>query len=117
MRSFESRHGHDRVVLAVENQPAVDFVGKHHDVAIANRLGDARDVLLAEHAAGGIVRRIQNDQPGAIGDQRRQFVDIQAEILLLVQADGHRLGPDVVDHRLVNREAGVGIDDLISNIS
>ena len=68
-------------MLTVENQPAVNFVREHHDVAIANGRGDVVDVLFAEHASGRILRRIQNDEPGAIGDQRRQFVHIETEIL------------------------------------
>ena len=53
---FEARHRHDRVVLAIENQAAVDLVGEHHDVAIADGVGDVVNVALAEYAAGGILR-------------------------------------------------------------
>ena len=103
-------------MLALEYQAAVNLVRKHHDVAIADDLGNIADVLLAQHSAGRILRRIQNDEPGAIADQRRQFVHIEAEIFLLAQADGHRPRPDVVNHRLVNREARVGEDDFISGV-
>ena len=43
-----------------------------------------------------------------------QFVDIEPEIALLAQRNRHRLGAEEVDHRFVNGEAGIGIDDLVA---
>ena len=43
---------HDGVMLTFEDEAAVDLVGQHHDVAIADRARDAVDVLLLQHAAG-----------------------------------------------------------------
>ena len=53
------------------------------------------------------------DEFGAIGDQRGQFVDVEREIALLAQLNRNRPPADIVDHRLINREAGIGIDDFI----
>src|SRR5207245_11136306 len=33
---FEPRHRHDRVVLALEDQAAVNFIGEDHDIAVAD---------------------------------------------------------------------------------
>ena len=75
------------------------------------------NVLFTKHAAGGILRRVQNDQPGTIVDQRGQFIHIETKIFLFTQADRHRAAADVVDHGLVNREARIGINNLIPDIS
>ena len=69
------------------------------------------------HAARRIMRRIQNDQLGAVGDEGREFVHIKREIALFAQVDGYGLAANVVDHRLINREAGIGIDNFISFIN
>ena len=62
---------------AFKEQAAVDFVGEHHDVAVADGLGHLLDVLARHDAAGRVLRRIENDELGAVGDQRGQFVDIE----------------------------------------
>ena len=74
------------------------------------------DILFAQDPAGGILRRIEDNEPGAIADQRGQFVHIEAEIFLLPQAEGHCPRPGIVNHRLVNREAGIGKYDFIPRI-
>ena len=104
-------------MLPIENQAAVNLVGEHHDVAIADGIGDVVDVALAENAAGGVLRRVDDDQLGAIGDEGSQFFHVQAEIALLAQADRDRKAADVVDHRLVDGEARVGVDNLIAFIN
>jgi len=71
------------------------------------------DIAALHHAAGGILRRIENDEFGAVGDEGREFAYVEREIVILAQLDGHGLAADVVDHRLINGEAGVGINDLI----
>ena len=38
---------HDGVVLPLEDKAAVDLVGQHHDVAVADRARDALQVLFA----------------------------------------------------------------------
>ena len=68
------------------------------------------------HAAGRIVRRVDDDELGAVGDQALEFVDVEAEVAVFADRDGHGLRAQEVDHRLVDREAGIGIDDLIAFI-
>ena len=51
-----------------------------------------------------------------IGDQGLQFVDIETEVSLLSQTNGYCAGSGIVNHRLINREAGIGIDNLVSAI-
>ncbi len=80
-------------------------------------LRDLLDVAALHNAAGGILRRIQNDQSGSVVDERGQFVDIEREVALLAQVDGHGASANVVDHRLVDGKARIGIDDLISFIN
>ena len=63
---------HDGMMLAFEDEAAVDLVGQHHDVAIADRARDALDVVLLQHAAGRILRRIQDDELRAVVDQTRR---------------------------------------------
>src|SRR5579883_1240990 len=78
--------------------------------------GDTRDIAPGEHTTGWILRRIENQDAGARGDLAGQLVDVEAELTLLAQGDRDRGGTDKVDHRLVNRKAGVGIDDFVSRL-
>src|SRR5439155_14106669 len=51
---------------------------------------------------------------GAVTEQVRQFVHVQAEVFFFSQPNRERTPADVVDHGLVNRESRIGIDDLIA---
>ncbi len=79
--------------------------------------GDLLDVAAFHDAARRVLRRVQDDQFGAVVDEPREFVDVEGEVALFAQLDGHRASADVVDHRLVDRKAGIGIDDFISLIN
>ena len=69
-------------MLTFEDEPAVNLIAQHHDVAIADRARDAVDVLLRQDAAGGVLRRIQYDELCAIIDQSAELADIDPEIHL-----------------------------------
>ncbi len=114
---LEAGHAHDgEMFVAVVDEAAVDFVRKNQDVAVADGVGNREDVFLGEHAAGRVLRRVQDDQPGAVGDQRGEFFDVEAKIALLAQRNRNRAPADILDHRLVDGEAGIGIDDFVSLI-
>ena len=57
-------------------QPAIDLVRQHHDVAIADAWAMSR-YRPCENSAGRILRRVEDDQPGPIGNQGRQFVQVE----------------------------------------
>ena len=44
-------------------------------------------------------------------------MDVEGEIAIFAQVDRDGLAADVVNHRLVNRKAGIGVDDLVSLIN
>src|ERR1019366_4690372 len=112
---LEAGYAHDgEMLVAVVDEAAVDFVRKNHDVAVADGVGNGENVFLGKHAAGRVLRRVQDDQPGAVVDQRGEFLDIKTKIALLAQRNGSRASADILDHRLVDGEAGIGIDNLVS---
>ncbi len=78
--------------------------------------GDALDVAAREHAAGRILRRVQDDQLGAGRDQARHLVHIHGEIALFAQRNRHRRAACVANHRLVDGKAGIGIDHFVALI-
>ena len=57
------------MMLALKNEPAVDLVAQHHDVAITDRARDCRDVVLCQHAPCRVLWRVQNDELCAIVDE------------------------------------------------
>src|ERR1700687_3990337 len=110
---LEAGDAHDGEVLAFVDKAAVDFVRKNHDVAVADGIGYFENVLFGEHAAGRVVRRVQDDQLGTVGDQRGQFFDIDGKVALLAQRNCDRASADIVDHGLIDGEAGIGVNDFI----
>src|SRR5208282_6501973 len=84
---------------------------------VADHAGNLLNVCPLHDPAGGVMGRVQDDQFRAIGNEGGEFVDIKGEIAILAQLDGDRLATYVVDHRVINREAGVGINNLISFIN
>ena len=81
---------------------------------IADGARDRVDVLFLQYAARGILRRIQDDELGALVDHCCELIDIEPEIQFLTQMDRHSFRPHVIDHRFVDRESGIRIDDLIA---
>src|SRR5208282_2193276 len=114
---LEAGHAHDgEMFVAVVDQAAVNFVRQNQDVAVADGVGYRENVFLGEHAAGRVLRRIQDDQLGALGNQRGELFDIEAKIALLAQWNRNRAPADILDHRLVDGEAGIRVDDFVSLI-
>jgi len=62
---------------AVEDEVLVDLVGDHPGVMLARQGADQVQLGPAEHLAGGVVRGVQQDQPGLRGECRpqRRLVD------------------------------------------
>src|SRR5581483_11479542 len=108
---------HDGVVTAFKQQAAVDLVGEDHDVAIADGFGDALDVALLEHGAGGILRRVDDDELGVVGDQALELIDVEPELEFFAKRNRDRFAADEVDHRLVNQEARIRVNDFIPYIN
>jgi hypothetical protein len=79
-------------------------------------LGEARDqgvqLLLRHHAAGRVRRAVDDDQAGALRDLGQHLLGREREAAVLVQRDRHRLGARELDHRAVDRKAGIRVHDL-----
>src|SRR5204863_2492835 len=75
---------------------------------------DALQLLPGQTATGRVMRVIEDEKLGARIQQPPQFIWIEREAALLVQVDRHRLGAIGEDLRLVNWEAGVGIDNFVA---
>ena len=71
--------GGDRDVLALEDQVLVHLVGDHQQVVLAGQGGDPGELGPGEHRPGRVVRRVQQQQPGARGDGGPQRLQVGAE--------------------------------------
>ncbi len=103
-------------MVPFEDQVIVDLVAQHHDVAIADGLLQIAHVRGRHHRAGGIVRRIDDDQARAAGDETAQFAHVGPELALLAQRQRHRPRAHELDHGLINGKAGIGEDHLVARI-
>ena len=69
-------------VEAVEEDLLVDLVGIDADVGAAafpDQVGNARQFATGEDAAGRVRGGAQDDELGALGDERRQIVGVEAK--------------------------------------
>ena len=102
-------------MLALKDELAIDLIAQHHDVAIADCARDRGDVLLGQHAACRVLWRIQNKELCAIVDRNGELIDVEPEFSFNSSRNWrHRFRTDIVDHRLVDREAGIRVNDFIS---
>ncbi len=69
-----------------------------------------------QHAARGVLRRIQDDQLGAVGDQAANSLTSRRKSRSSRSGMGTGLPAHEIDHRLVDRETGIGVDDFIALI-
>ena len=70
-------------------------------------------ILLRNHPAGRIVWRVHDDHPGSIRDFRAKLLNIEAKSFRLLQSKRDRGGSHEVDHRFIDRVAGIRIDHFI----
>ena len=101
--------------LAVDDL-GVDLVRENHQVAFDGEPGDEFDVLFGQHAAGRVLGGVDDQQPGFVGDQGRQLLEVHPEVALLAEPDRDRLRLDEADQRLVDGIAGVGEDHLVAGL-
>jgi len=102
------------VVGTLVQDPLIWLVAHDPQVLIDRELRDPLQVGHLKHAARGVLGRVDDDHAGLVGHERGQFVHVEAEVVLLTQRTRHGLGAHEVDHRLVDREAGVRVDDLVA---
>src|SRR5438105_5318156 len=100
-------------MLPLEDEAAVDLIAQHHDIAIADCARDAVDIFFPQYPARWVLRRIQDDELGPVIDQPAEFVDVEPEIHFLAQTDRYGFCADIVDHRFVDGESGIRIDDFV----
>ena len=74
--------------------------------------GERIDLGLRSHAAGRVGRAVQDHQPGPVGDPVQHLAGAEGEVPLFGQFDRHRRGAGKADDRFVDREAGVGVENL-----
>ena len=91
----------------------IDLVPQDGDMGM---FGETRDQLadldLGHRAAGRIAGRVENDQRRARRDAGQHFVGRKGKLVFLAQYDRHSLRAGILDHRAIDRKAGVGIHDL-----
>ena len=98
---------------AVEQDVLVDLVRKHHDVGAAHQFDQALHVGGGPQRAGGIVRRVDEDHPGARRDRRAQAIPIDREIGR-IQGHVHAHSAGQVDGRLIAVVAGIEHDHFVA---
>ena len=107
---------HDRTVRAVVHELAIDFVGKHPEVALARVTGDLTDRLVRQHPARRVVGAVEDDHLRAIGHQVPQLVEVRLEVVALAERKGHATRTREIDHRGVDGKAGVRVDRFIARV-
>ena len=103
----------DRDELALVKELAVDLVREHGDPARGGERGNALELAPVEHASGRILGGVDDDEARALRHAPLEQVEVEAEAARLEQRDGDGHAADEVDDRLVDRESGVRVDDLV----
>jgi hypothetical protein len=103
-------------VLPLVEDLRIDLVGEDGDAVLHRGVGDGTQPRLGDDPARRVVGVVEDDQPGLRCDLGDQLIDVEGVALLLEQPHRHRHPTDVPDHRLVDREAGVRVEDLVAGI-
>ena len=70
---------HARVLEPVINDVLVDLVREHVDVPVANYVGELVEIFWRGGRARRVVRRVDDDEPRAIGDGRGDAIPVVPE--------------------------------------
>ena len=104
--------------LAIIGHLGIDFVRHDRDIGeFLESLHEFVDFSLRCHAACGIGRRIDDQQPGFRRDQGQCFLRRKGEAVFL--AHRNRNGPCAgkLDHRAINRKTGIGIENICTGFA
>ena len=110
----QRRDGH--VLLAVVQDPAVDLVGHDPQVVLLGELGDPLEVGAGQDTARRVCRRVDDQQLRPRRYERGELLDVQPELVLHTDRDGHRRRADEAGQRFVDRVARIGDDHLVARI-
>jgi hypothetical protein len=67
----------ERPVLTVEDEVLVHLVGDRDEIPLDAEARDRPELGGREDLAGGVVRRVEEQESGAVGDERGQCVDVR----------------------------------------
>ena len=94
----------------------IDLVGDDEHVMPDRDLGDALEIAAREDAAGGIVRRVEDQQLGTAMNLRLELVEIEPEACGLEQPDRNGLRLQIARGARIRRIGRIGEHDLIARI-
>ena len=95
----------------------VDLVGEHPCVGLGDQRGGARDVLRRQRSTRRVLGRVEDDELRPRPEPLCEILGREREVALLEKRQRNRGRPHPADRRLVDREAGIGIDDLVSRVA
>ena len=114
--------GYAHVLHPVVDHPLVDLVAQHQDVVLLDQPGDGRQLLPAEDLPHRVVGRVQDQEPGPLGEGPGQLVQVQGPFRGLgrpiLGAQGHvdRFAPGHGHRGRVAVVEGLDEDDLVPGI-
>ncbi len=106
--------GNRRRGQAVIDDARIDFIRHHPAVVLLGLLGDVLQILQRDDAAGGIARRVDDDEFGLLVDELVEGGEVEGKLVLLQQRNRHRDSARHLDHRLVGRKARIRVDDFVA---
>ena len=104
----------DRRALAVVHHAGVDLVRDDREVVPLRELGDGRERRGRDHAAGGIVRRVEQQDARTRRDARLERGEIHVEALRGQQRHGHDARPEELGDGIVVGERGARDEHLVA---
>ena len=115
VRSQAPGQGRDRAMRHPEGEVLVDLVGDDDRVVAGRELDHEFEDLVVEHRARRVVRRVDDDEPGAVGDRGAQFVGVGSPVGV---AQRHRAvhAAGARDERRVRVVVGLERDDLVARV-
>ena len=105
-------------MAAAPDHVAVRLVAEHGDVAPAHDVGDALQVVLCRDAAGGVVRRVQEDgsRRGIVVEEPLDVGSCRPEAVRLAQRCQHGARAAALDVRQVRRKIRAEDEHAVAGI-
>ena len=104
----------DGLVIVVKKNARIDFVGKNPQVVLYRESSDAFECVIVEDRAGRIVRRIENEDAGLVGDFRGDLPEIGLKSVFFDQSEGNGFRAETTRERWVDGKTGIRIQDFVA---
>src|SRR5689334_22697964 len=104
------------LLVVIENQLVVDFVGEDDEIVAAGEFGDGFEHATRADGAGRVVRIDQDNATSARADFLMDVDEVRLPAVIFVQGVSVEFDPELAEYGRIKRVVGAGSEEIVAGI-